>query len=384
MRIVHYIPDILKSDIVADYVNMLSKHHSENDKVRLVTDKDKVETLMTIKDTDILHVHTCWSRKTAYVVEKAVKGNVAVVLSPHGSLESYVVENEQPKMKKMQLLAYQKGMLKNADAVVVTNTSEFSHIEKMGWTTRLQLEPSAVFDSSVAPSDMTASMLRLYTKVLDTRYFLRMSLGEKEAICSMVHYGMSRDIGCTMLSDEDVKNVRMLNPEQWKRILLYSDDEHISNIIDYSTRVMQIPVPAIDTHSIDRFPVTAHKIQKSLSSDVLFEGNGFRTRILSEETDAKDVELRNVLTMLCNISYLAGRREMGMNHLAEMYETLRYGDFDEKRFGEIARKLRLMKFSRRLMSVLNKYLRLTEGFMPVAPLNDNGKANLMIMENRAV
>ena len=124
MRIVHYIPDILKSDIVADYVNMLSKHHSENDKVRLVTDKDKVETLMTIKDTDILHVHTCWSRKTAYVVEKAVKGNVAVVLSPHGSLDSYVVDNEQPKMKKMQLLAYQKGMLRNADAVVVTNTSE--------------------------------------------------------------------------------------------------------------------------------------------------------------------------------------------------------------------------------------------------------------------
>ena len=75
---------------------------------------------------------------------------------------------------------------------------------------------------------------------------------------------------------------------------------------------------------------------------------------------------------------------MGMNHLAEMYETLRYGDFDEKRFGEIARKQRLMKFSRRLMSVLNKYLRLTEGFMPVAPLNDNGMANLMIMENRAV
>lgn len=55
------------------------------------------------------------------------------------------------------------------------------------------------------------------------------------------------------LTSEQILNLRDINPIQWRRIMLYADDEYIRNIIDEGISRMQLTIPTIDAANIDRF-----------------------------------------------------------------------------------------------------------------------------------
>ena len=59
-----------------------------------------------------------------------------------------------------------------------------------------------------------------------------------------------------------------------------------------------------------------------------------------------------------------------MRHLAELYDEVKYADYDETRFVEITKEMKLSKFSRRMLQILADDVYLEEGFMPDKPLDD--------------
>ena len=67
---------------------------------------------------------------------------------------------------------------------------------------------------------------------------------------------------------------------------------------------------------------------------------------------------------------------MSMRHLAELYDEVKYVDYDETRFVEITKEMKLNKFLRRLLQVMADEAYLEEGFMPDKPLDDSSSRKI--------
>lgn len=107
-----------------------------------------------------------------------------------------------------------------------------------------------------------------------------------------------------------------------------------------------------------------------LPDDRLVGGNKLLARKLRETTENDSEDLRQLTTMLLNAGTLLRKRQMSARHLAELYEEIKYVDYDETRFVEITKEMKLNKFMRRMLQVLADEAYLEEGFMPDKPLND--------------
>jgi hypothetical protein len=59
-----------------------------------------------------------------------------------------------------------------------------------------------------------------------------------------------------------------------------------------------------------------------------------------------------------------------MHHLADLYRTVKFEDYDEVEFEVLIKAQKLKMLTSRLISVMAEMLYLEEGFMPTAPLND--------------
>jgi hypothetical protein len=61
---------------------------------------------------------------------------------------------------------------------------------------------------------------------------------------------------------------------------------------------------------------------------------------------------------------------MSVRHLADLYEVIKYLDYDEDRLVTITKELKMRKFLRRMLQVLADKVYLEEGFQPDGPVND--------------
>lgn len=68
--------------------------------------------------------------------------------------------------------------------------------------------------------------------------------------------------------------------------------------------------------------------------------------------------------MLVNARTLLRNGQMSVRHLADLYEVIKYLDYDEDRLVTITKELKMRKFLRRMLQVLADKVYLEEGFQP--------------------
>ena len=76
--------------------------------------------------------------------------------------------------------------------------------------------------------------------------------------------------------------------------------------------------------------------------------------------------------MVLNIRYHLRANTLSMRHIADLYDVIRYEDYDEDRLVKVLKRVRTNKLATRLLQLETEYLYLTEGFLPLPPLDDNG------------
>lgn len=203
-----------------------------------------------------------------------------------------------------------------------------------------------------------------------------MTDSEKEAVRSLVHVGMAHDETMPLLDSDRILTLRGLSPTEWRRILLYGDDEDLRLIIDKAAERLQLAIPSIDTSKISRYPSDLPKMMGYLPSDRIIGGYKIMTRKFGEVTENDSEELQQLTAMLINARTLLKKRQMSMRHLAELYDEVKYVDYDETRFVEITKEMKLNKFLRRLLQVMADEAYLEEGFMPDKPLDDSSSRKI--------
>lgn len=386
MRILHYIHQLKSNDLLSDYVQSLVSSFEGLGEAYVATFDSNIQEVLDERNPDIIHIHGCWDRYAYRFTKTAISQGHAVVLSPHGEIGTYAMKHEHRLAKRIKIADYQRWMLKNSEALLVTTEEEREKLLAVGWQDRIDVIKASLLDSSITDEEMAQQLLLFYGKVIDTRYRQMMADSEKEAIRSLIHVGMAHDETMTLLDSQRLLTLRALTPTQWRHILLYGDDEDMRGIIDAAAQRLQLPIPNIDTSSISRYDARQPKAKGELPADRLIGGNKLLARKVKYETQDDPDVLKELTKMFFNARTLISKRQMSMRQMAELYDAVKYEDYDESRFREIMKDLKLKNFTRRMIQILADEAYLEEGFMPDDPKNDNTtrkiKAGLLADPNK--
>lgn len=369
MKILHYTPRLIAGDLSADLLEALV--HSTADKASVdvaASQKTAIDAIRSNKP-DILHVHGCWRWLTQSVVRAAKKAGCATVLSPHYQLAPYASSHERYITKSLRRAIYERRLTQSYDALLVSTERERQQLIAGKWHDRIDVVPASVLDKECPEEEMGQRIIDFYQKVCDTRYELLMTDNEHRGLCTLLHVGSLHEPTKKQISHESILNLRQIKPSQWRRMMLMADDEDIRGAIDMAVSVMQLDVPEIDASLIARFPSRHPKTKGSLPRKLL-TGNPLRRSKIKEVLAEQDEEVRLVLTDLINVQHLLQEQKLSLRHVSELFETLRYTDFDEDQFQRAIKQLGLKKFSQRITQMLSTLLLLEEGYFPTDPLND--------------
>jgi len=372
MRILHYINSLKAGNLLSDYILQLTSEQKEYAEVKTLTSTDDFQKVAEEENPDIIHIHACWDYLAAKRAQWAVKKGYAVVLSTHWGLNEPIRSNEQRIRKFIKQMMYQQKTVHQVDAMLVTNEKERQMALTLGWQKRIDVIPNSLLNSSISASEMAEQTILYYNKVLDTRYQVAMSSMENDAVYSLLHVGLARETTHNLLPSDQLLNLRSLNPAQWRRILLYSDDENIREIIDDAISRLQLNAPNIETSTIQRFALVLPKERNPLNQQKIVGTKPLTRQRLNDNINSDETIVRTIAIMLANAHQLDRKQTLSMRHLADLYTMIKYNDYDEDRLAEVLRHMRLYRFSRRIIQLLVDKLHLEEGFRPFSPLADNG------------
>lgn len=372
MRILHYINSLKAGNLLSDYILQLTSEQKEYAEVKTLTSTDDFQKVAEKETPDIIHIHACWDYLAAKRAQWAVKKGYAVVLSTHWGLNEPIRSNEQRIRKFIKQMMYQQKTIHQVDAMLVTNEKERQMALTLGWQKRIDVIPNSLLNSSISASEMAEQTILYYNKVLDTRYQVAMSSMENDAVYSLLHVGLARETTHNLLPSDQLLNLRSLNPAQWRRILLYSDDENIREIIDNAISRLQLNAPNIETSTIQRFALVLPKERNPLNQQKIVGTKPLTRQRLNDNINSDETIVRTIAIMLANAHQLDRKQILSMRHLADLYTMIKYNDYDEDRLAEVLRHMRLYRFSRRIIQLLVDKLHLEEGFRPFSPLADNG------------
>lgn len=370
MKILNYIHELKDNDLMSDCLRAVVAGLQTKAEVYVATRKDDVRKMLDEHHPDIIHIHGAWDYNAYKLMLSVQKQGYAVVLSPQFELGIYSMRHEQKLRKKVETIHYQKWMVQHAEALIAVSDEEKNELLALGWQKRIDVAQSSVLDNSVTLDTQCSLLLKIYAKVIDSRYRKLMSDSEKEAVSSLIHVGMAHDETMPLLDSERILTLRNLRPEQWRRILLFGDDEDIRGIISAGAQKMQIEIPSIDTSKIWRYPVEKPKVKGLLPDKKLNSGSRLSEKKINNTIDGDSEELRQITIMLVNARTLLRSGQMSVRHLADLYEVIKYLDYDEDRLVTITKELKMRKFLRRILQVLDDKVYLEEGFQPDGPVND--------------
>lgn len=373
MKVLHYIDCLRSEDLISDSVSELAVNQQKVAEVKVVTHKDDAAKVLKEFAPDVVHIHSVESYQSVMVEQSARKLNIAVVVSPHGLLNRYILRKESPIRHYVKMKVWQQRMLKNADGLLLSDKYEAEQIEQYHVNQHLHTIANPLLDSTESPDGATEKVMSFYKKLLDTRYAYYMKLADYEAIYSLLHIGIEL---ASIVDANDIIKIRKLDPErllllreitpkQWRHILLYADDEYIRSYINSAISYLQLQVPAIDTTAISRFAPNKPKQAGDLVADEFVDMKPRMQERWNEKIHQEPIALQQLVIMLYNAQRLESKEQLSEHHLACLYTAIKFALYDEERLYMFLKSLRLVKFTQKILDKLTQKLLLEEGFVPL-------------------
>lgn len=349
MKTLHYYP--ADDSMVAQYVTIICDSMGSecyNDKT-----SDADDALKKISDYhyDILHLHGCWRNSSYKVVREAQKKKIRFIVTPHGQLEPWVMNENYWKEKLPKKLLYQKWIVSSAYAVTIQGKMEEECVRKLNWNKRTAIVPNSLITNAVVARQMVSQIYHLYREVLDSNPIERMTDNTRHTLFQLIKVGITGD---SRWLKESVITIN--DDEQWRMLLCYAYQEQIEDIIQKGMRIVHLDTPYIDVSKTDYFIPNDYHPPKSIESAI-----GMQFASENERLIATFRHIRNLLL----------RRRLSVMHLIELDRELRQHDCDEEALCEQLSSRGLYQTAARTMQLMAETTGLDEGFMPMPPLNDH-------------
>ena len=371
MRVLHLTYKIKKGELLSDYLTILiTKEKAQSVEVEVATTEKEFTKMLSSFKPDIVHIHSCWKLNTFVCAKKAKRFGCALLFSPHGELSPLAMKLEEPMRKKVRSITYQRKVVQMADAVLATSEKEKNEILQLGWNKRIDSVPSCLLNHSISTEEMAVNIIKIYTKVIDTRYRRNMDNLEWLCLCALLHTGLQQDPTNKIIPSKGLLELRGLTPQQWQRILICADDEFVRDYVDIGIERLLLVIPNINTPDISRYKPYMQKIEGELEKTKIEVGNFLLKSRYENAKEGEEDTIKQIVTMLAHAKVLLKQRKFSLLHLSQIYQVIRFEDYNEERLLITLRRMRLLKFARRMVYILSEYLYLEDGYAPFVPLND--------------
>jgi len=353
MRILHYYD---KTDnMVSQHVKLLTDNMGKGTENHSVAEPEQARTLLKGAHYDILHLHGCWRNSSWGIVNLAFRQGARLVVTPHGGLEPWVREERRFKEKLPKRLLYQRNIIKRAYAVIIQGSMEQECMEQLAWNTRIIVIRNAVITSTTTPQEMAQQTYRLYRKILDSNPLELMTDDTRSVLKALLSAGITGDSRWVYGGTTTPTIPTALPIDQWRLLLCYGHQEQVTETLKKGIRVLRMEAPDIDASLIDYFVPDGFLQAESIQHTI---GNEF-----ASEND-------RLMATFRYLRHLTLNRQLGVKHLVELNRELREHSCEEEELGEELQERHLLTLAARLMQLMDDLTGLTEGFMPVEPVND--------------
>lgn len=353
MKIIHYIPRTDTTDSSAtEYVNCLVRSTARVAESYVITQKElgsgailvRSRFLRKLKELrpDIVHVHAAWDSTAALIEHTARTHGFYTIVSVHGGLAPEVMEMAFFKHKLPRIIGYEFQMVRNCSAVVAISENDAKQVKQLGWKKRIITIPHPAL--KLTSDDETQELIMsIYRQVLDTNYMARITDEEIKFIQMCV---------CMALWPADTREKTEIDTEglSFRRIYIYAHDNAITELMMNGAQMLGIQMPPRpDVTAMPRF-----KVKQKHNTDI----NSYQK--LSEA----------ISIVIPGAKIEIGRTPAGATTyrtICDVFQALRFHDYDEDQFVEIIKKKGIGKFTARLLYQMQELFGLELGYMPILP-----------------
>ncbi len=345
MKVLHVYP---KSDeLICRHVALLRQSMQHSATLDFADNASEARKKLREMDPDIVHCHGCWRYFVAHAALSGYKRGARVVLTPHGQLEPWIVNQQSVQAKVGKQLLWQRKAVERTYAVITLGSLEQQNFRELGWNSRTEVIRNAVTTNSITPQQMGKLTFDCYQKVMDSNTLELMSEQAEKLLAAIIKAGIMGDRRWVTDGSYPTADI---SDDDWRRLLVYAEHENIRNYVDYGITVLQLPTPAIDTTKISAYFPDAYTRPRPLH-DIIgnYEGN----------------ESKYLMRMIRQIS-----KQPLLLHLIELHRELHRDTVDDEKLAQSLQNHRLLTYAQGLIQVLSEQTQLDEGFMPLKPADN--------------
>lgn len=335
--------------MVSQYVKVLTENIGVEAENHLATDSYQARTILKGGHYDVLHLHGCWRNSSRAIVAQALRQGTRLVVTPHGQLEPWIQDQRRWKEKLPKRLLYQRSIIRQAYAVVIQGRMEQECMEQLGWNPRCVIIRNSIVTCSITPQEMAHQTFALYRRIMDSNPWELMTEETRQAAGCILKAGITGD--SRWLKQEGVTPI----VNQWRELLCFAHQEQILDVVQRGIRILRLDPPDIDVKKIVCFMPDDYTPSETIQSAI---GLQYAT------------ENERLLATFRHLKKLVTAKKLSIMHLVELDHELRLHSCEEAELADTLRARRLWKLACRLMALMRDKTFLTEGFMPVPPIDD--------------
>ena len=265
----------------------------------------------------------------------------------------------------------QHQLTSKASAVHVCGKLEQETFTRLAWNKRQELIKNPVLTSQISFEETAQQLINLYQKILDSNARLLLNETAQQMIGALLQLGVNKNV---LLKHEHIAKLQQtfetLTDNDWRQIFIYADEERITMPLTEGIRRLQKDVPEVNTDSIKRFESDIEYPSGDLKADALLSKNLLLRNKVKDAFANRGSDERTLCLLILNLNHELSRHKAPLLHLVNLYEYIRFSNLDEDMVKNMVSDLGLNDFAGRLMSVMQNFLGLTEGFMPFNLVND--------------
>ncbi len=363
-----------------DLVSRLAESYPEGIDVQCFVSGEHYQESQ-LDELDLIHFFGCWSHAACVMASKAYAHGLPYVVTPLGGLQPW----ETSKRKHTLLLKRQRELVEKAAAIHVCGKLEHDNFVSLGWNKRIATVKNPVLTSQISFEEAAKQIEKLYRKVIDSNCQLCLNPDIQDVLGTLLQVGT--DPHAMRLNhafqEDSIEHFKyqftQLSAEDWRQLLIYSDQEHITDNVLQAFDALEINYPILDITKINRFEPMSKYLEGKLVTDSLLSKNILLKNKVKEvfENNGK-LECQLCLAIL-NINYELNHHLLPLSHFVDLYSLTRCRDVDEDLVREMATRLNIDDFAARLTSALSSFLGLPDGFWIFKP-KKGAKTNRLIKE----
>lgn len=335
-----------------EYVDCLVRSTARVAESYVITQKDLGSGIVMVRSRflrklkeiqpDIIHIHAAWDSTAALIEHTARSHGHFTIVSVHGGLAPEIMEIAFFKHKLPRIIGYQFQMVRKCNAVVAISENDAKQIKQLGWKKRIVTIPHPSL-KLISEDETSELLMAIYRQVLDTNYMARITEEEIE----FTQYCIRMALWPVGSQEMKIMNTENLS---FRRIYIYAHDNNVSELLMSGAQILGLQMPTRpDISAMPRFKVKQkhnteiNSIQK-LSEVITQVIPG--TKIEINRTPAGSTTFRTI----CDI-----------------FQALRFHDYDEDEFAETIKKKGIAKFTARQLYKMQELFGLELGYMPILP-----------------